>query len=251
MSSVGVVILLAVFFLALAGIGIGVLHYMREMKQQHDRLEKQRLADQLNAQADTLRHNPPPAGAAQPVLDAGAAAHPSAPIVTHPDVAPAAAVSGPCPLGANLVEGKSRFCIDLYEYPGGKTIPRTNIRFEEAGRLCSLRGERLCTEGEWERACRGKGGASYPYGATYDVSRCNTRGGEIEPAGNFKDCRSGSGAYDMSGNVAEWVSAKGQPAQKGGSAQQGNPLARCSYTVRGGGDGALFTGFRCCADPAK
>jgi formylglycine-generating enzyme required for sulfatase activity len=166
---------------------------------------------------------------------------------------PAPAPSGgPCPLGANLVDG--RYCIDVYEYPGGKTIPRTDIAFTEADRLCRLRGERLCTDYEWEHACRGKHGASYPYGQTFDATRCNTKGGggDLAPAGTFASCKSAVGAYDMSGNVAEWVTHKGEPAQKGGSAVTGNPQARCSTTIKAPlAEGAPFVGFRCCADPTK
>ena len=62
--------------------------------------------------------------------------------------------------------------------------------------------------------CRGKGGASYPYGQAYDAARCNTKG-TLAASGAFASCRSAVGAYDMSGNVAEWVSTGGQ---KGGSA---------------------------------
>jgi formylglycine-generating enzyme required for sulfatase activity len=173
------------------------------------------------------------------------------PIVTHPQP-DAAGAAGPCPLGAKLLEGKPRVCIDLYEYPGGKTIPRTKVSFESATRLCASRGERLCTEPEWERACRGKGNSSFPYGHVFDPARCNTKGtGEVAPAGRFKDCRSASGAYDMSGNVAEWVIGRDkQPAHKGGSVQTSGRDARCSHTERGvPRDGDTWVGFRCCADP--
>ena len=92
------------------------------------------------------------------------------PIVTHPE--PTTTVlprSGPCPLGAHLVTGGGKpFCVDLYEYPGGNTMPRTDVAFAEAGRICAARGERLCSDGEWERACRGKGNGNYPYGHNYD-----------------------------------------------------------------------------------
>jgi formylglycine-generating enzyme required for sulfatase activity len=175
---------------------------------------------------------------------------------TAPIVPVAVPFNNKCPLGANLVEGAHGYCIDVYEYPGGKTIPRTEVSYEEAGRLCASRGERLCTEQEWERACRGKSGASYPYGQSFDPNRCNTRGqtrianGEIAPAGSFNTCRSASGAYDMSGNVAEWVTGAHGSAQKGGSVLSTNPQVRCSHVVRGQpDDGGVYVGFRCCSDP--
>jgi formylglycine-generating enzyme required for sulfatase activity len=159
--------------------------------------------------------------------------------------------AGACPLGGHQVSsGGHSFCVDVYEYPGGNTIPRTNVGFAEAGRICVARGERLCSESEWERACRGKGGASYPYGQAFDATRCNTKGsgGEVAPAGTFANCKSGVGAYDMSGNVAEWVASG---AQKGGSAVQGARESRCSAVMRNSPpSGSAFVGFRCCADPA-
>ncbi|HZS40489.1 MAG TPA: SUMF1/EgtB/PvdO family nonheme iron enzyme [Polyangia bacterium] len=234
-------LLVASGVLAVTAIAVGVVHHMRELRLERDRADKQRLADQLRAQAEALRH--PQAEAPTPP--------PPAP---KPIASPPLPLEGPCPLGAALVAGRAPFCIDLYEYPGGKTIPRTEVRFDEAARLCGLRGERLCSDVEWERACRGKNGASYPYGQSFDATRCNTKGGggEIAPAGTFASCRSASGAYDMSGNVAEWVSSRGAPAQKGGSAETGNPQARCSNVVRSPlPDGAPFVGFRCCADPVR
>jgi len=180
-------------------------------------------------------------------------ATPPKPIVTHPDVptpSPAPAAPGGCPLGTGLVATQPAVCIDLYEYPGGNTIPRVSVAFDEADAICKRRGARLCTDVEWERACRGKNGASYPYGASFDPTKCNTQGnsGEPAPTGTFASCRSAVGAYDMSGNVAEWVTWKGAPALKGGSAVDSNPLARCSNTVRGAPTkGGPTIGFRCCA----
>jgi formylglycine-generating enzyme required for sulfatase activity len=171
--------------------------------------------------------------------------------VTHPEPAPTVLPrSGACPLGANLIStGGKPFCIDLYEYPGGNTMPRTGVSFSEAARICAARGERLCTEPEWERACRGKGNASYPYGPMFDAGRCNVKGprGEVGPAGAFPGCKSAAGAYDMSGNVAEWVASR---AQKGASAVGTAKEARCSAGVRDAGEsGSVFVGFRCCAEP--
>ena len=134
-------------------------------------------------------------------------------------------------------------------------LPVESVSWHEAQSFCARLSERLgrrCrlpTEIEWERACRGKSGASYPYGTSFDPTKCNTKGntGEPAPTGTFAGCRSAVGAFDMSGNVAEWVSSKGAPALKGGSAVDTNPLTRCSNTVRGApAKGAPTIGFRCC-----
>jgi serine/threonine protein kinase len=150
---------------AITAIALGVAHHMREVSVQRERAEKQRIADALNARAEAMRRGqqaagaPDMAGAVAP--DAAGTQAVVAPTATHPEGGPP--MPGPCPLGANLVEaGRQRFCIDVYEYPGGKTIPRTGVAWKEAAQLCASRGQRLCTDAEWERACRGKSSASYP-----------------------------------------------------------------------------------------
>jgi len=242
-SAAPVVLVALAAFIAAVGVALAISHYLTEQRLSEERREKQRLADELNAQAEALRRQQ----AAHP--DAGAA--PKVPVVTHPEAMPTILPrQGACPLGAHLVTAGGRaFCVDVYEYPGGNTMPRTDISFADAGRICAARGERLCSESEWERACRGRGNASYPYGQAFDAARCNTRGesGEPKPSGTFAQCRSAAGAYDMAGNVAEWVASG---AHKGGSAHDGAKDSRCSATTRnvspGGGP---LVGFRCCADP--
>jgi eukaryotic-like serine/threonine-protein kinase len=228
-------------FIAAVGVALAISHYLTEQRLEQERRDKQRLADELNVQAEAMRRQQ----TAQP--DGGVKAA-TPPIVTHPETL--LPRQGACPLGAHLVStGGHSFCVDVYEYPGGNTIPRSNISFADAGRICMLRGERLCTEGEWERACRGKGNASYPYGQAFDATRCNTKGtgGEAARGGTFTGCKSAAGAYDMSGNVAEWVSSG---AQKGGNAKEGAKESRCSAVTRGApAAGGSLVGFRCCADP--
>jgi serine/threonine-protein kinase len=255
---VGVVVIVA-FASVLVAVILGIADHMRELRLTQERAEKQRLVDELNARADAMRRAstpepPPPATRpSQPPSGARPSEPPSVP--AHALVPVAEPFSGRCPLGAHLVEGgPHKYCVDIYEYPGGKTIPRTEVSYSEAERLCASRGERLCTAEEWERACRGKSAASYPYGQSFDPTRCNTRGsgGELAPAGSFTSCRSASGAYDMSGNVAEWVTTSHGAAQKGGSVLSTNPQVRCSNVVRGVAprfeEGGIYVGFRCCSD---
>ena len=154
---------------------------------------------------------------------------------------------GECALGMVALDRPYPYCIDLYEYPGGHTVPRTSVSLSDARQVCATRGLRLCTDVEWDQACRGPAQASFPYGQSYDPLRCNTAGkapGVIRPTGSMPRCRSAAGVYDMSGNVAEW-SASG--AQRGGSAFVGPPHGRCSHAVRNGNlAGADDVGFRCC-----
>jgi len=173
-----------------------------------------------------------------------------APVTPPTQPSAPAATDGPCPLGMVALAGSHPYCIDLYEYPGGHTIPRTQVSFADAGQICAGRGLRLCTDPEWEQACRGPSQASYPYGTSFDPQRCNTASkgtvGSVQPAGALARCRSAAGAYDMSGNVAEW-SASG--ARRGGSVFTPAPSGRCSHAVRSADtSAAVDVGFRCCGD---
>ena len=62
-------------------------------------------------------------------------------------LAPASA----CPLGMTELSSPHRFCIDQYEYPGGRTIPRTSISFTDATQICASRGLRLNFIGAGDR----------------------------------------------------------------------------------------------------
>ncbi|MBI3185710.1 MAG: SUMF1/EgtB/PvdO family nonheme iron enzyme [Myxococcales bacterium] len=151
------------------------------------------------------------------------------------------------------------FCIDQYEYPNRRGVtPTVNVSWNDAKRMCEGKGKRLCTEEEWERACKGPGNARFPYGSTFDPNACNTEDetGEdraIAPSGRFAKCRSGFGVADLSGNVAEWTSspyAAGQDkAQKGGAFDRPDYAARCSARKNGTTSGRWpEVGFRCCAE---
>jgi hypothetical protein len=235
-----------------SGLAMSILGHFRTVREEIEREEKKQLVARLNAQAQAISRGeaPPPLAPAAPAGSSMPAGAP--PLAAEPNASRMAApvdARGRCPLGAKLVSGPTPYCIDLYEYPGGRTIPRTDVSLAEAARLCASRGAHLCSDTEWERACRGPGGASYPYGQTYDVSRCNTDHPEpaIAETGSYQHCRSAAGVYDMSGNVAEWVASG---AQRGGSARSAPPLTRCSHAVRGAPlEGSAEVGFRCCQEP--
>ncbi len=108
------------------------------------------------------------------------------------------------------------------DWEGGEH-PRENITWFEAAAFCDLRGARLPTEPEWEYAARGPDGLAYPWGNTFDGTVLNFcdryclwaqqdisfNDGHVEsaPVGLYPGGVSWVGAYDMSGNVREWVSS--------------------------------------------
>jgi hypothetical protein len=182
----------------------------------------------------------------------------AAPAPAPPPVEPAPPPpSGPCPgddmalVKGDLLDGaRAPFCLDRHEWPGAGNTPRLGASPAEAAAACAERAARLCSPAEWEAGCRGAGRASFPYGARYTDKKCNLRGGAIAAAGSFPECQSAAGAFDMSGNAAEWDSAG---SVRGASATDGT-RGRCSELRRHGRQGARTedrsdVGFRCCADP--
>ncbi|MCL4478120.1 MAG: bifunctional serine/threonine-protein kinase/formylglycine-generating enzyme family protein [Deltaproteobacteria bacterium] len=156
------------------------------------------------------------------------------------------------------------FCIDKYEYPDKKgVIPVVDINFYTAKQICSEENKNLCTEAEWEKACKGSGNLKYPYGNKWDDSKCNTQTSDgtnrsIAPSGSFIGCASGYGVYDMSGNVMEWTDNVFSSADtrykvvKGGSYTRPDWGTRCAsrYNMLPNST-SPEVGFRCCSNPLK
>jgi serine/threonine protein kinase/formylglycine-generating enzyme required for sulfatase activity len=163
-------------------------------------------------------------------------------------------------LSARSVE-LPEYCIDYYEYPNSKSrVPIGSTSWSGAQAYCKRKGKRLCTEQEWEKACKGPGNKRFPYGNGYNPERCNTQDEngndrELSAAKDFKRCRSGYVVFSMSGNVEEWTSDSFKPgtsskAVKGGAVNRPDFASRCAAR-RGVSPGTRQStlGFRCCADP--
>ncbi len=86
-------------------------------------------------------------------------------------------------------------------------FPVTYVSWNDAVQFCAYYGGRLPTEAEWEYAARGNTKRVYPWGDTFNPAWANTVelgvGQPVAIASN--SLPSPFGAYDMSGNVWEWV----------------------------------------------
>lgn len=97
------------------------------------------------------------------------------------------------------------FCIDKYECPNrAGANPKANINWNDAREICGSQGKRLPTEAQWEKAARGTDGRVYPWGDNIDDKKKKALK-KFYTAGAYSWNVSPYGAYDMSGNLWEWV----------------------------------------------
>jgi hypothetical protein len=132
------------------------------------------------------------------------------------------------------------FEIDTEPYLDGDGRTLLGIGREQAAERCADRGGRLCTELEWERACKGPGSHPFPSGVEFDPT-----------CGKGPGCASGFGVWGM-GSLREWTAsdlpghADRSPIVRGAAESAVGSQRRCAHRDSAPSAAQADIGFRCC-----
>ena len=188
--------------------------------------------------------------------------------------------TGTCKLPSDVENFKVN---NYFLNPNYTDFPVVNVTWSDARMYCSWRGIRLPTEAEWEKAAHGNTRRLYPWGDTFDGSKLNFCDINCDrdyahpnfddgyattaPVGSYTKAGSPYGAYDMAGNVWEWV-ADWYDIYPSGNQNASQYFGQVFRVLRGGAwnysgffastvhrfyrdptDARPFIGFRCAKTP--
>lgn len=139
------------------------------------------------------------------------------------------------------------FSIDRFLFPNDPAKPPvTGVTRAKAAEMCQQAGARLCTELEWEQACKGPEGDTYAGAAAWDPA-C---------AKDARACASGFGVLGMGTLLREWTASDVQPVEnmqakaaavRGARGDAAGPEHRCARRMAVAPDASgADIGFRCC-----
>ena len=176
----------------------------------------------------------------------------------------------------------SKWPVRALSKPG--VVPQAYISGQKAQEACRASGKRLCSAAEWEAACRGPAGTTYPYGDTRTKGKCNDDGRKGHPVatvtsrlglpkdrmwyegmqhplinqlkntlrktGSRPGCTNEYGALDMVGNLHEWIDDASGTFRGGFYMDTKINGEGCNYRTRAHNFKYrdYSTGFRCCMD---
>ncbi len=90
------------------------------------------------------------------------------------------------------------------------------ITWRDANEYAAWAGKELPSAHQWEKCARGPHGAIYPWGNAPTAAKCNLREsgiGSTTPVDRYHSGVSVYGAYDMCGNIWEWLETESDPGR--------------------------------------
>jgi formylglycine-generating enzyme required for sulfatase activity len=151
-----------------------------------------------------------------------------------------------------------------YLWAGGEPSPAVIdhpvvlVTLADAESYCDWRGERigrplrLPTEIEFEAACRGREGRTFPWGGEWREGATRAGADGTGPVDGYPLGVTPSGIFELGGNVFEWTSSTmpdGRPVLKGCGWDDAPGTCRCAFRHgRPPGSRHILIGFRCAVD---
>jgi formylglycine-generating enzyme required for sulfatase activity len=137
---------------------------------------------------------------------------------------------------------------DEYKQPALANRPFAMVSWYDANAYAGWIGGRLPTEAEWEKACRGTEGATYPWGnapPTADRLNYDSNVGHTTDVGSYPP--GAYGLFDMAGNLYEWTASQLRPYPYQADDGRNDPVAEELRVLRGGAFGNNAGYVRCAA----